>query len=101
MKTGMKSADKIVWTKCLENEFKNLKKEVSELKPLRIPDYEKKFTLRTDASNTGVGAVLMQEDENMKLVPVSWASKKFTERESRWHISEKEMFAVVFGLKKI
>ncbi|ELQ75992.1 hypothetical protein, LTR Retrotransposon [Trachipleistophora hominis] len=37
---------------------------------LKLPEFEKKFTLKTDASNTGLGAVLVQENKNGKLIPV-------------------------------
>ncbi len=63
-------------------------------------NYEKEFLLRTDASNVGMGAVLMQKNERDQWVPVQWASKKFTETEKRYGISEKEMYAVFWGIKK-
>jgi RNase H-like domain found in reverse transcriptase len=39
--------------------------------------------LKTDASNSGLGAVLLQENENKQLVPVS---KKLTLTEERYAI---------------
>lgn len=56
--------------------------------------------LKTDASNYGVGALLLQENLDGNLLPVQWASKKLTITESRYSISEKEMLAILFGIEK-
>ncbi len=84
----------------MENEIKNIKTTIKNIKPLAIPDYTKNFILRTDASNSGVGAVLLQKKGD-DIVPIQWASKKLTERESKQGISEKEMFAVKWGIKNL
>lgn len=88
------------WTEMMEQEFIKLKETVKSLGKLRIADYEKEFLLRTDASNVGMGAVLMQRNEKNEWVPVQWASKKFTPTEGRYGISEKEMYAIFWGIKK-
>ncbi|KAF9756190.1 Transposon Tf2-9 polyprotein, partial [Nosema granulosis] len=88
------------WTDEMDKEFTNLKDIVRNLKGLAIVNYEKEFLLRTDASNIGMGAVLMQKNERNQWVPVQWASKKFTPTETRYGISEKEMYAVFWGIKK-
>jgi hypothetical protein len=61
---------------------------------LALPDYERRFMLRTDACVTGMEAVLLQETQNGGWVPIQWASKKFTDVERRYGISEMEMLAV-------
>ncbi|CAM5129732.1 unnamed protein product [Natator depressus] len=57
---------------------------------LRAPDFDKPFLLTTDASERGVGAVLMQEGPDQEFHPVVFLSKKLSERESNWSVSEKE-----------
>ena len=47
---------------------------------LRLPDFQKQFILRTDASNTGIGAILLQEESGVKH-PVAFASRKLLTRE--------------------
>lgn len=47
-----------------------------------------------------MGAVLHQRDEKNELIPIQWSSKKFTPTECRYGISEKEMYAVFWGIKK-
>lgn len=47
-----------------------------------------------------MGAVLLQADASGYLNPIQWALKKFTPTETRYGITEKEMFAVFWGVKK-
>ncbi len=88
------------WTDSMNKEFVELKEVMRNLKSLVLPNYNQGFMLRTDASNTGIGAVLLQEDDQGRWVPVQWASKKLTPTETRYGISEKEMYAVFWGIKK-
>lgn len=83
----------------MDEEFVELRKAIKDIKRIVLPNYTQKFTLKTDASNTGLGAVLMQE-VNGELVPIQWASKKLTATEQRYGISEKEMLAIFWGIKK-
>lgn len=59
----------------MDIEFQNLKKEIIEMDTLFLPDNEKSFVLRTDASNIGLGAVLYQVGENGEHQPIHWASR--------------------------
>jgi hypothetical protein len=61
---------------------------------LQPPDYSKKFTVTTDASDQALGAVLSQEGK-----PIAFLSKKFSEQEINWSTHEKEMFAVVYAVR--
>ena len=56
------------------------------------------FVLRTDASGVGVAAVLLQENEG-KLYPVGYASKKLSLAEAKYPIIEKECLAVVWFIR--
>ncbi|KRH93669.1 krab-a domain-containing protein [Pseudoloma neurophilia] len=84
----------------MNNEFINLKQEISDMENLYLPDYKKPFVLRTDASNTGTGAVLYQVGKKGEERPIEWASKKLTATEARYDISEREMLAIYWALKK-
>ena len=66
---------------------------------LRLPDHAKPFILRTDASNCGLEAALMQE-HNKKYYPVEYGSKKPTSAERRYSTLEKEYLAIVWGVFK-
>jgi hypothetical protein len=62
---------------------------------LQSPNYSKPFTIATDASNIALGAVLSQEGK-----PVAFLSKTFSDRECNWDIYEKELFAVIYTIRK-
>ena len=49
------------WNAKCEESFKILKASLTTAPVLRFPDFKKQFTLTTDASNYGLGAVLSQE----------------------------------------
>jgi len=59
----------------------------------------KPFVLRTDASDVGVGAVLMQEHDE-ELFPVAYASRKLSQRERAYSTMERECLALVWGVQK-
>ena len=91
--------NEVDWQDIHEKAYRTLKKMTVTKPVLRLPDITKPFTLRTDASNTGIGAVLLQEHDG-QLFPVSYASKKLLMREQAYSTIEKECFAIVWAIKK-
>ncbi|XP_078248140.1 uncharacterized protein LOC144588713 [Pogona vitticeps] len=74
--TRKKTDDSIPWTSDCEAAFQRLKEALINYPVLRAPDFDREFIIYTDASNSGVGAVLCQEDENGGQHPVSYLSRK-------------------------
>ena len=66
---------------------------------LHLPDHDKPYTLPVDASEVGVGAVLLQVHDG-KLFPVGYGSKKLTGAERKYSAIERECLAVVWAVKK-
>lgn len=62
---------------------------------LRAPDFNKSFQMHVDANDIGIAAVLMQEDENSDLHPVSFYSKKLNKFQKSYSTIEKEALALV------
>ena len=97
--TKKKSPNVIKWGEMQEKAFTTLKRLLVAEPVLRLPDMLKPFVLRTDKSDVGIGAVLLQQHEG-KLFPVTYASKKLLPRERNYSIMEKECLAVVWAVKR-
>ena len=65
---------------------------------LRSPYFFRKFILQTDASGTGLGAVLEQEFEEGRH-PIMSISKKLSGAECNYAVVEKECFAIIWAVK--
>ena len=79
--------------------FNKLKSSLTADPILILPDINKTFFLRTDASCEGMGAVLLQELNDI-LRPVSYGSKKFSEAEKRYSCIERECYAIVWAIQR-
>lgn len=87
------------WGEAQENAFRCLKSKLVNAPILHLPDIDRPFILRTDASENGIGAVLLQQFDDEKF-PVAFASKKLLDRERRYSTIERECLAVVWAVKK-
>jgi hypothetical protein len=67
-----------------------------------LPDFSRPFVVRSDASSTGIGAVLLQQQPNVddQLHPVLYASRKLLDREKRYSTVERECLAIVWAVDK-
>ena len=83
------------WEEQQEASFKAIKESLVCAPILGYYDAKKSLTLQVDASSTGLGAALIQEDR-----PIAYASKALTPTQERYAQIEKELLAVVFGCAK-
>ena len=90
---------KFVWTARCQSAFDQLKAMLSSAPVLLAPNFDKMFTLFVDASDIGVGSVLMQTDENDVYHPVCYYSKKLDKHQKRYSTIEKEALALLLALK--
>ena len=91
--------NKVKWNEEQEVAFTSLIQKLSHSPILFLPNFSKEFILRTDASDSGIRAVLLQEHGEHKR-PVSYASKKLLDRETRYSVIEKECYAIVWAVQK-
>ena len=89
----------IQWTDEALSAFEALKKHVVECPPLFFLDDESPILLQTDASQYGIGAVLLQKRQQNEIVPIALLSKKFSKVQLRWSTPEKEAFAIYHALR--
>ncbi|XP_071098995.1 uncharacterized protein [Haliotis cracherodii] len=93
-------SNKVVWTESQELSFTTLKTHMSSFPILKLPDLEKTFLVRSDASDVGIGAVLLQEQEGERF-PIMYVSRKLAERERAYSTIEKECLAIVWAIQKL
>jgi hypothetical protein len=91
--------DKLTWSDNDSKCFAHLKDCLTKSPVLQLPDNTKLFHLRTDASNTALGAILLQYC-NDKPMPVAYASRKLLPREQNYATVEKECLSIVWAINK-
>ena len=80
---------KFVWGSECEQAFNRLKALLWNAPVLRAPDFHKPFKLAVDASDLGIGAVLLQDDDDGIEHPVCYWSKKFNSHQKNYSVIEK------------
>ena len=75
------------WTHVHEKAFQTLKQALSSVPCLALPGFSKPFHIETDASGSGVGAVLVQEGH-----PLAYISKSLGPKNQGLSTYEKEYF---------
>ena len=98
-KTKKNEPNKVIWETSQERAFNALKSKLANPPILHLPDLNRNFVLRTDASDIGVGAVLLQMHDEEKF-PVAYASRKLLPREKAYSTIEKECLAIVWAVRK-
>ena len=94
--------DVVQWTPTTIQAFEVLRQVLTKEPILQLPDGELPFTLQTDASEIGLGAVLLQpcRIDPRKLAPVAYASRTLKGAEKNYSTIEKEGLAVFWALQK-
>jgi len=83
------------WTPKCQKAFEELKKKFTSEPVLGMFDPEKPITIEADASSVAIGAVASQPDEQGRLKPFAYHSKKLSGAELNWGIPDQELFAIV------
>ena len=93
-----KKKQEIEWNEQCETAFQKLKEICASTPVLQYADYKKPFTLFTDASESGLGAVLCQDDENGKKKPVAYASRTLSQSEHNYDAHKLEFLALKWSV---
>lgn len=101
---AIKNNKVIEWNEELVAHFELTKQAVCAAPFLQFPDFNKPFHVATDASNTGVGGVLYQPDTpDGDITPfniVAICSKKLSSSQRNYSAYKKELYGIVYCLRK-
>jgi len=93
------------WKHDYRSEFRTFIQGLQNACELFYPDYTLDWTLRTDASELGVGAVLLQkkllEEDKFVLQPIAFVAKKFSDPATRWSTIEQEGYGIFYAVKTL
>ena len=96
----LKKSTKFKWNDKCQDAFDRLKAILKSAPVLLAPDFDKCFKLAVDASDVGIGAVLLQEDNNGIDHPVCYFSKKFNKHQKNYSTIEKECLALILAIQQ-
>lgn len=92
-----KKAGKFKWTDEAETSFNAIKQALCTAPILAMPDFSKQFSLHTDASDVGVGGVLVQGEGEEERV-IAFMSHKLTSAQRKYTTTERECLAVLMAI---
>ncbi|WVY92398.1 hypothetical protein V8G54_031486 [Vigna mungo] len=93
--TNMLKKDNFQWTKEALTALDSLKIAMTQAPVLALPDFEKPFTLETNASSLGIKAVLSQDNH-----PIAFFSKKLTPTLQKKSAYTREFYAITEAIAK-
>ena len=88
--------NQIKWDAEYNQSFQTLKTAFTQKPILRLPNFEKQFALQTDASDSGLGAVLLQEHDGVN-IPVMYITRKLNAAETCYSTIERECLALFWA----
>ena len=94
---------KFIWSDECQIGFEYLRTCLTESPILKYPDPHKRYVVLTDASDQAAAAVLTQEyiddDGQMKEMPVAYLSAQFNDTQFKWNTVVKEGYAIYHAIK--
>ena len=91
------------WTRDYKQDFESFKAKLVTCMDIIYPDFKLEWILFVDASDVACGWILIQlrpaANGGFITEPLAFGSEKLTERAQRWHINEKEAYAILRGLQ--
>ena len=88
------------WSQACQNSFDKLKSSLISPPILGHPNLNLPFFVYTDASNTGLGAVLTQRADTGSEVVLAYASRTLNRAEINYSVTEKECLAIIWALER-
>lgn len=94
-----KNCTKIEWTSEAQYALDQIKEVLTASPILANPNYDQPFIIQTDASDTGMGAILVQGEGDEEKVVAYW-SQKLSSAQRKYQTTERECLAVILAIEK-
>jgi transposase InsO family protein/predicted aspartyl protease len=91
---------KFKWGEKEQQALDALKERLTQAPVMAHPDHDRQFILHTDASGFAVSGVLSQKQDDGKVRPVAYLSKKMDKAEINYSTFDQELLAIVTCLDK-
>ena len=88
-----------IWSPACQHAFECCKALLCSTPVLAAPNFKMPFKLEVDASDSGAGAVLLQEDVSGINHPICYYSKKFNTPQSHYSTIEKETLSLLLAVQ--
>lgn len=95
-----KKPSKIQWNPAAQEAFEKLKTLLISSPILIAPCFDRRFYVECDASDVGIGSVLIQKDDEGSDHVVAYFSRKLTKGERKFSVTERECLAVLAAIEK-
>ncbi|XP_061369307.1 uncharacterized protein LOC133312169 [Gastrolobium bilobum] len=91
----LKGGKDLPWSATVAQAFIQLKEKMANTPVLVLPDFKLPFVIETDASNSEIGVVLLQQDR-----PLAFFSQKLGSRMSNASTYVRELYAITVAVKR-
>lgn len=95
----LKKGRTFVWSDRAQAALESIKAALVSSPVLATPDFSQPFILQTDASDCGIGGVLVQGTGDNERV-VAYYSQKLSATQQKYQTTERECLAVIVGIEK-
>jgi hypothetical protein len=93
--TTLLKKKQFLWSEAANVAFTTLKQAMVSTPVLALPNFAEVFTVETDASDVGMGAVLMQKGQ-----PLAYLSKALSEKNKHLSIYDKEFLTLIMAVER-
>ena len=83
------------WNEAVEEAFTALKMVLTRALVLALPNFAEQFVIKTDASSSGIGAILIQRGHS-----IAYISKAMGKKYQMLSAYEKEFYVILFAVQK-